>query len=112
MGCWSIDRGDEGADEEHPRYRTGGPAWWFTSRSTGRITVAQVPNVPLLVFLVAEVAAWLLDGHHPAARIMADVATGAIVVWALDEVIRGVNPWRRLLGAVVLTLSVVSAVRR
>jgi hypothetical protein len=43
---------------------------------------------------------------------MADVATGAIVVWALDEVIRGVNPWRRLLGAVVLTLSVVSAVRR
>jgi hypothetical protein len=26
----------------------------------------------------------------------------ALAYWALDEIIRGVNPWRRCLGAIVL----------
>jgi type IV secretory pathway VirB2 component (pilin) len=30
------------------------------------------------------------------------VATIALAVWAADELIRGVNPFRRVLGAVVL----------
>jgi hypothetical protein len=30
------------------------------------------------------------------------VGTVALVVWALDELVRGVNPFRRLLGAGVL----------
>jgi hypothetical protein len=58
------------------------------------------------------VAGRLLDGHHQASRVLADVASGAIVFWGLDELVRGVNPWRRVLGALVLSLSVVSIVRR
>jgi hypothetical protein len=38
------------------------------------------------------------------------VATGSLIVWALDEVVRGVNPWRRFLGVAVL-IYVVSTVR-
>ena len=34
---------------------------------------------------------------------LADVGMGALIVWALDELVRGVSPFRRLLGAVVLT---------
>jgi hypothetical protein len=74
--------------------------------------VAQAPNLALVVFGVAVVAGRLLDGHHPASRVLADVASGAIVYWSLDELIRGVNPWRRVLGAVVLSVSLVSIVRR
>jgi len=29
------------------------------------------------------------------------VATGALLVGALDELARGVNPWRRILGGTV-----------
>jgi hypothetical protein len=30
------------------------------------------------------------------------VRRGALLVWALDEVVRGASPFRRMLGAVVL----------
>jgi hypothetical protein len=103
---WSI------APDRPPGLRPGSPRWWFTSRTTGRITVAQIPNLALLLFGVATVAAWLLDAHPTVSHVLADVARGAIIVWSLDEIVRGVNPWRRLLGAVVLAVSVVSIVRR
>jgi hypothetical protein len=74
--------------------------------------VAQVPNLALVVFLLAAAAGRLLDGHHQAAGVLSDVASGAIVFWSLDEIVRGVNPWRRVLGIVVLTASVVSIARR
>ena len=74
--------------------------------------MAQAPNLALMVFAVATAVGRLLDGHHQASRVLADVASGAILCWSLDELIRGVNPWRRALGAVVLTVSLVSVVRR
>ena len=63
--------------------------------------MAQVPNWPLGVWLVATVLRLLLhpDGHR--GRVLDVVGTGALLVWAVDEVVRGVNPWRRILGAVV-----------
>jgi hypothetical protein len=103
---WSIE------PDEPPRLRPGSPRWWFTSRTTGRIIVAQMPNLALLLFGVAAVAARLLDGHPTTSRVLSDVASGAIIVWSLDEIVRGVNPWRRLLGVVVLTASIVSTIRR
>lgn len=30
------------------------------------------------------------------------VAVASLVIWAGDEIIRGVNPWRRTLGVAVL----------
>jgi hypothetical protein len=82
--------------------------WLFRSRETGRITIVQAPNLPLLLWLGLTVLRWVL---HPGDgwRIALNVAAGgAIVVWAGDEVIRGVNPWRRLLGGGVLVVVVVS----
>jgi hypothetical protein len=38
------------------------------------------------------------------------VRHGALLVWALDEVVRGASPFRRVLGAVVLVVQVVSLV--
>jgi hypothetical protein len=38
--------------------------------------------------------------------------TAALVIWAVDEIVRGVNPWRRMLGAVVLAATVLGVTRR
>ena len=38
--------------------------------------------------------------------LIAAVGTIALIVWAGDEILRGVNPWRRLLGGVVLAVTV------
>jgi hypothetical protein len=110
MGHWCIDTPD--LSPSKPTLRPGSPAWWFTDRSTGRISVAQFPNMALVMFVAAAVAGRILDRHHQASRVLSDVASGAIIAWALDEIVRGVNPWRRLLGAVVLGLSVRSLLQR
>ncbi|HEY4946818.1 MAG TPA: hypothetical protein VII19_02895 [Acidimicrobiales bacterium] len=105
-GAWEINRPDG------YKLRPGSFEWWFTNRSTDRITIAQMPNVPLVVFGVAIVASWVLHSHTQISRILGDVATGALVIWALDELIRGVNPWRRVLGGVVLGGTAVSLLHR
>ena len=76
--------------------------WFFCNRQTGAITVAQWPNVPLVIFVLVTVA---LRSFHPSGGIATAgrvVAGLALFVWALDEVARGVNPFRRMLGVVVL----------
>jgi len=80
----------------------------FRSRETGRITIMQRPNIALTTALIAIVVRTLL---HPAgsARVTLTVLVGvALTVWAVLEIARGVNPWRRLLGAVLLILAVLS----
>ena len=85
--------------------------WVFRDRRTGRIVIVQWPNAALVVWLVASTTrAWLgLGGGWGAALQL--VAALALGWWALDEIGRGVNPWRRLLGAVVLGGLVASLLR-
>ena len=78
------------------------PGWWFRSRETGRITIAQAPNPPLWIFLAATLGRWFVSDAGPWADLFWWVSTGALAWWAADEVIRGVNPWRRVLGGVGL----------
>jgi hypothetical protein len=83
-------------------------SWWFRSRD-GRLTVWQVPNPALTVWLATLVLGMLdLSGAH---RTEIDgIRHGALLVWALDEVLRGASPFRRVLGAVVLTAQLASLV--
>lgn len=76
--------------------------WLFRNRETGRITIAQLPNVPLGLFLAASLLRRLLDAEGGLDTALRVAAVGGLVWWAADELIRGVNPFRRLLGAVVL----------
>jgi len=39
------------------------------------------------------------------------VGAGALLVWAVDEVARGANPFRRILGGVVLAVQLVALTR-
>lgn len=76
--------------------RVGSFRWWFEHRETGRITVAQFPNLPLWIVLAGWIVRRLSDGA--VATVAGAVSVAALLWWAGDEIVRGVNPWRRLLG--------------
>jgi hypothetical protein len=82
--------------------------WLFRSRRTGEIVIAQFPNLALLVFLAAAVARRLLDPSGDVDSALHAIGVGALLFWAGDELVRGVNPWRRFLGAAVLTAQLVA----
>jgi len=71
--------------------------WLFRNRQTNEITIAQFPNVALWTFLVTVVLRWFV----PAGAVRTGISWIGVVAlswWAVDELLRGVNPWRRLLG--------------
>jgi hypothetical protein len=71
--------------------------WLFRNRETGQITIVQFPNVALWIFIVTVILRRVLADS--AARTAIDaIGVAALAWWALDELVRGVNPWRRLLG--------------
>ena len=74
--------------------------WLLENRQTGRLTVAQLPNPPLWVWLGCTAARRLTDTADTAFDVVGTVALGT---WAVLEVGSGVNPFRRLLGAGALT---------
>lgn len=82
--------------------------WLFESRETGEIVVGQPPNLALWVWIVATVAGWLAPDGSDVARAAPVLATVALAWWAVDEVVRGVNPFRRALGVVVTAVVVAS----
>ena len=76
--------------------------WLFRNRETGATTIGQFPNVPLFVFAGAATLAWLLPAGGRPALAAWIFSRLALAWWAADEVLRGVNPWRRLLGGTML----------
>ena len=78
--------------------------WWFEDRSTGRVVVAQQPNLLLLLCLVALGAAWIWSDSL-AVKVISKICW---LTWSADELFRGVNPWRRVLGVVVGIVTLVS----
>lgn len=85
--------------------------WLFRNRQTGEITIGQRPNVSIIVFVVAWVLRRIFEPSGVVGTLLDVVVTGALVFWALDELLRGVNPWRRILGATVLIFVVVGLAR-
>jgi hypothetical protein len=48
-----------------------------------------------------------LDPAGTAGSALRVIATGGLLWWAADEVLRGVNPWRRMLGGGMLVAQLV-----
>jgi hypothetical protein len=87
-------------------------SWLFRSRDTGKIALAQFPNVPLWGFILAMLLRWTLPFGPQGRQVIGAVALGFLTWWSLDEIVRGVNPWRRFLGATVLAFIAVAIVSR
>ena len=75
--------------------------WLFRSRETGAITVVQKPNLILWIVIGAALLGWMWPSSRQISAGLTVVAKGGLLVWAADEIVRGVNPWRRCLGAAV-----------
>ena len=67
----------------------------------GNIVIAQAPNLPLLVGLVATVLKLIVTTGNIHTGLDA-VAFGSLFTWAWLELFEGVNYFRRALGFVVL----------
>jgi hypothetical protein len=98
------------AERTDPRSGIGRRAvrWMLANRRTGRLTVTQWPNIPLSVFIVLTFLVHILHPRGAAddlAHVLADVA---LIAWAADEVVRGVNPFRRILGVAVIITTIAS----
>jgi hypothetical protein len=104
------------SSEDRP-VRPGSPSlpdWLFRNRQTGRITVAQFPNAALWIYILTVVLGWFLHTGTTARTVDDGIGVAALAWWAVDELCRGVNPWRRLLGlggCVVVCARLVSLVR-
>jgi hypothetical protein len=70
-----------------------------------RFPIVQWPNAPLLVALAASVTGRLTHGVGRTSA--SSVFYVALSIWAYEELARGVNWFRRLLGAAVLVYIVV-----
>lgn len=82
---------------------------FFRDRN-GKIVLGQFPNVPLLGWLVFVVAAAILPSGI-LSRGFAGLAGAFLFVWAYLEITQGVTMFRRVLGAIVLIVSIVSYFR-
>jgi len=80
--------------------------WLFRNRRTGAMTIAQMPNFVLWVVIIASITRWTWPSPRNLSLACTVVVTGGLIVWAMDEIVRGVNPWRRFLGAAVATYTV------
>ena len=85
--------------------------WWFEDRSSGRIVVGQTPNLLLWFFIAAWTTNKLVQPAGLAGKALSGAASASLALWSLDEIARGVNPWRRALGAGVLVAETVSWLR-
>jgi hypothetical protein len=85
--------------------------WLFRDRETGKLAIIQVPNAPLLVFFAASVLRAVLDPTGAVRTVLTVIGTAALLVWAIDEIVRGVNPWRRALGGGVLVWQLLTLAR-
>ena len=62
--------------------------------------VAQVPNLPLLIWVGTIVLRRFIESGTTARDILEWAGWLALGWWSIDELFRGLNPWRRLLGLV------------
>ncbi len=83
----------------------------YPSLEVRGVTVAQFPNPPLWIALMAALisrlaseGAWLYDGAR-------SVFYVALTVWAWEEATRGVNRFRRALGVAAIAYIVFTLAR-
>ncbi|MDF0492070.1 hypothetical protein [Bradyrhizobium yuanmingense] len=84
--------------------------WFFRSRETGAITIAQWPNLILWIVIVAGLLLWIWPSAGRASVVLTIAFKGGLMIWGADEIIRGVNPWRRCLGAAVVVYALTTLV--
>lgn len=72
----------------------------------GELTVLQWPNSPLLIWVVATVISHLASGALR--QLSSFTAFVVIAIWAIRELSSGASIFRRVLGAIVLSMALIN----
>jgi hypothetical protein len=75
---------------------------FFRNPETGELKIAQIPNIPLAIFVVVTAVRLAFKPHGTGGTALSVVGALALVWWSVDEILRGDSPFRRVLGGVVL----------
>ncbi len=70
------------------------------------MVIFQAPNKPIIVALVAAVIGFFVSGVVQG--YVATIFYMAIIIWAYEEIVHGVNWFRRGLGSVVMVAILIS----
>ena len=81
----------------------------FWKNKQGEVVVYQHPNILLIGWVVLAFVSLFVE--EPLADILWHISLGVLAVWSLLEIFKGVNYFRRLMGAVVLVLVVLAVFR-
>ena len=82
--------------------------WMFRNRRTGDYTVTQWPNIFLGTWLAATLVRVIFSPTGAFGTALMWIGALALIAWAVDEIARGVNPFRRIVGGVVLLAMIAS----
>ena len=85
-------------------------SWWFTDPETGETVLFQPPNAQMIVVQTTTALQrfGVLSRYD---RQLGWLKTAAVAAWAVDELVRGTTPVRRVLGAATLGWQVRKLVR-
>jgi hypothetical protein len=73
----------------------------------GKVVIYQRPNVWIIAWAVLDVVAIFAPSKH-VSSLAWSIGTGVLIIWALLELVRGANYFRRALGLIVLVIAVAS----
>ena len=90
--------------------KVGSFRWWFESRETGQITIAQFPDWPLFAIGAGYLVRAIADDGSTLVDLAGAAIIGLWVFWGADEMVLWVNPWRRVLGTVVIAWQLIRLV--
>jgi hypothetical protein len=88
------------------------PTFWdrFWRDKNGRDVIWQRPNAFLTTWFAATVISWFIP-HGILEQSLSIVGFVAIVIWAVLELLSGVNNFRRTLGFLVLVIAILNRLR-
>ena len=72
--------------------------WYFRDPRTGKVVVGQRPNLPIILWVVTVVARQLAEDGSDIERLLDWSSLAFLGWWAIDELVRGADPFRRTLG--------------
>lgn len=79
----------------------------FFKDADGHWAIWQWPNIPLYGWIACELLSFVIKQQHLHTG-LARLSTAFLFTWAYLEITRGVNYFRRLLGAIVMIGLIVS----
>ena len=76
----------------------------------GEIVLAQMPNLPIIVWVVASLLKLFFTTGKISIGLEA-IAFGSLFTWAWEELFQGINYFRRALGLIILVTLLLSKIQ-